>query len=420
MKKSVNQKVFLFFSLSLIFMTGFYSCSQNSPDSKKQNTKTGQKENTALYMGNPSSAEQNPEQKDNYLIIKNTFALSYNNSTRNPNWVSWHLCSSDMGSSGRSDADSFHEEENIPDTFNKNTASSYKGSGYDRGHMCPSADRTSDAQVNEETFTMANMVPQTNQNNGGTWASLESYCRTLAKKGNELYIISGPSGTGAANRNGIFRTEWNGINIPSYTWKVILVLTEGTDDIDRITENTRTIAVKIPNNPSCLENTWDNYRVSVDSLEEETGFDFFSEIPDSIENVIESKTDSTAIDKNNLYSVYYPMPVKFYSGEEELIDSAEIPAGSKIRLSTYPENNWVRIYYSFEEFDTSSSPGESGYYPYIPEMIEQKNEAGANIETTANNSSITVSQNCTLWALSGYDKSSSCPEITKLVITCFN
>ncbi|MCR5218133.1 DNA/RNA non-specific endonuclease [Treponema sp.] len=412
MKKSVNQKVFLFFSLSLIFITGFYSCSQNSPDSKKQNTETGQEENTALYMGNPSSAEQNPAQEDNYLVIKNTFALSYNNSTRNPNWVSWHLCSSDMGSSGRSDADSFHEEENIPDTFNKNTASSYKGSGYDRGHMCPSADRTSDSDTNYETFTMANMLPQTNQNNGGTWASLESYCRNLASDGKELYIIAGPLGCGAQNRYGTYRETWNQITIPAYTWKVILILDEGQNDLSRVTATTRSIAVKIPNSPSCLDDTWDNYRVSIDSLEEECGLDFFSAIPDDIENIIEAAIDDKDIDSNDLYSVYYPMPVKFYINGSEVTDCAEITGETEITLVTYPQNNWVRIYYSLEEFALSSDS-----YSYIPDLIEEQIEAGLDIKTASNGDTITIDSAASLWALSGYDKSSSYTQITSLALT---
>ncbi|MCV4784831.1 DNA/RNA non-specific endonuclease, partial [Escherichia coli] len=80
----------------------------------------------------------------------------------------------------------------LPNGWYQVTSQDYSGSGYDRGHMCPSGDRTNSVENNSATFLMTNMVPQLAANNQGPWEDFESYCRTLASQGNELYIFSGP------------------------------------------------------------------------------------------------------------------------------------------------------------------------------------------------------------------------------------
>ena len=160
----------------------------------------------------------------------------------------------------------------------------YSGSGYDRGHMTPSGDRTVSVPINSETFLMTNMIPQLPANNQGPWADLESYARTLVSQGNELYIISGGSGTQGTIASGH-------VNVPSQTWKVIIVITSGTDDVNRVTTTTRTIAVIMPNSGT-INADWRTYRVSVDQVEALTGFDFFSNVPVGIQAAIESTVDN--------------------------------------------------------------------------------------------------------------------------------
>jgi endonuclease G len=173
----------------------------------------------------------------------------------------------------------------------------YSGSGFDRGHHCPSADRTITIPDNSATFLMTNMMPQAPDNNQGPWEVLESYCRTLVSQGNELYIIAGGFGTGGTgSAGGTTNTIANGhVNVPAQTWKVIIVLprnTDGVDDASRVTTSTRTIAVIMPNQQGIRNNDWHNYRVSVDQVEALTGFDFFSNVPVSIQNVIEAQVDN--------------------------------------------------------------------------------------------------------------------------------
>jgi len=239
-----------------------------------------------LTMGNPSNAATNVLQPTNYLMEKSQYVLSYHRDNGRPNWVSWHLDTSWFGSTPRQD--DFRADTTLPAGWYQVQATDYSGSGYDRGHMCPSADRTKTVADNSSTFLMTNMIPQAPTNNQQTWANLESYSRTLANSGNELYVISGGQGTSGFVANGK-------VAVPAYTWKVIMVLPAGTNDVSRVTSATRLIAVWMPNTNSVVSD-WRTYRVSVDYVESLTGYDFFSNVPDAIEAQIESVVDNQLIE----------------------------------------------------------------------------------------------------------------------------
>jgi len=235
-----------------------------------------------LTMGNPSNAVTDAGQPVNYLMEKPQYALSYNRDNGEANWVSWHLNSTWLGSTPRQD--DFRADTTLPAGWYRVQATDYSGSGFDRGHMCPSGDRTITVAANSATFLMTNMIPQLPANNQGVWANLESYCSTLVSQGNELYIISGGQGLQYFIANGH-------VAVPAQTWKVIIVLANGTNDVGRVTTGTRTIAVVMPNSGS-IGSDWRAYRVSVDQVEAITGFDFFSNVPPSIQNVIEATVDN--------------------------------------------------------------------------------------------------------------------------------
>ena len=235
-----------------------------------------------LTMGNPSNAVTNVAQPDNYLMEKPQYSMSYNRDNGESNWVSWHLDASWLGSAPRQN--DFRADTTLPTGWYQVQATDYSGSGFDRGHMCPSADRTITITANSATFLMTNMIPQLPANNQGVWANLETYCRTLVSQGNELYVVSGGQGLQYFIANGH-------VAVPANTWKVIIVLPNGSNDVSRVTATTRTIAVVIPNSGS-IGTDWKTYRVSVDQVEAITGFDFFSNVPQSIQNVIEANVDN--------------------------------------------------------------------------------------------------------------------------------
>jgi endonuclease G len=246
-----------------------------------------------MALGNPSGAVTSTVYANNYLMVKPQYALSYNNSKLTCNWVSWYLGSSWLGSAARQD--DFRADATLPSGWVQVGATDYSGSGFDRGHMCPSADRTSTTTANSATFLMTNMVPQAPKNNQVTWANLENYSRSLVSAGYELYIISGVYGQGGTGSNGTYSTiSSKNIVVPAYVWKIIVVLPVGTNDISRISSSTRVIAVWMPNTQTVSSQAWGYYRTTVDYIESKTGYDFLSNVSTAIQSAIESKVDTGA------------------------------------------------------------------------------------------------------------------------------
>ena len=247
-----------------------------------------------LYMGNPTNATATPADSTNYLVTKSQYTLSYNNRKGMANWVSWHLSRAWKGSAARCNC--FTQDGTLPTGYFKASTGDYTSTGFDRGHLCPSDDRDGSDTDNAATFKMSNISPQAPILNQQIWGNLEDYCRKLVTQGNELYIIAGGYGSGGTgNLGGTTNTIATGtINVPSRFWKVILVLPVGANDSTRVHYNSRVIAVDMPNTQSVNAHTWDYYRVPVDSIEARTGYNFFSNVPDSIENVIEASIDNGA------------------------------------------------------------------------------------------------------------------------------
>jgi endonuclease G len=243
-----------------------------------------------MGMGNPSSA--GTSDANNYLMVKTQYALAYNNSKGMANWVSWHLSTAWLGTAARCDC--FSSDNTLPTNFFHAVTSNYTNTGFDRGHMCPSADRNGSSSDNAATFLMTNITPQAPNLNQGPWNDLEDYCRTLANSGNELYIISGGYGQGGSGSNGgTTNTIASGaINVPSHFWKVIVVLPIGTSDASRVSTSTRVITVDMPNTQSVNTHTWGYYRTSVDNIESATGYDFLSAVSTSVQSVIEAQVDN--------------------------------------------------------------------------------------------------------------------------------
>jgi DNA/RNA endonuclease G (NUC1) len=246
-----------------------------------------------LTMGNPSNAVADTNTPNNYLMQKPEYALSYNRDKGTPNWVSWHL--SDDWTCCLTRVDSFRPDPQVPPAWYRVLASDFFSSGFDRGHMCPNADRNTSTSIpiNQATFLMSNMVPQAPGNNQGPWADLESYLRSLLPA-DEIYIVSGPAGVGGTGSNGgVTNTLANGhVTVPAQTWKVALILPKASgDDLARVTAGTRTLAVIMPNQDGIRNNDWHIYITTVKQVEALTGYNFFSNVPSAIQNAIESGTD---------------------------------------------------------------------------------------------------------------------------------
>jgi endonuclease G, mitochondrial len=245
--------------------------------------RAGAQESPHLRLGNPSKAKADPEMKDNFLIVKDQFALSYNNSTGTPNWVSWRLRKADLGHAPRKP---FHPDTTLPDTFLRVKPTDYRfpETGMTRGHMCPHSDRTKMDEDSAATFVMTNMVPQPLGLNAGAWNDLEVYCRNLVTEENkEVYIVAGPWGKGGHSSKGFFNTTNGKVVVPGKCWKVALVVDAGENDpIQRVNEHTRVLAAVMPNTEDPESRKWFRYRAKLTDVEELTGFKFFDKAPDSV------------------------------------------------------------------------------------------------------------------------------------------
>jgi endonuclease G, mitochondrial len=243
-----------------------------------------------LLMGNPSGATKNRNDRDNYLIARPQYSLSYSDKKGIPNWVAWELDETWLGLSGR--AGKFAADNDLPEGWNRVKPSDYTGSGFDRGHMTNSEDRSRSVEDNVTTFVMTNIIPQAPDNNRGVWVELENYCRQLVKSGKQLYIIAGGHGQGGVGEKGVRSTVGNGrVVVPAVTWKVILVLNTPGAGIAGVDRNTRSIAIIIPNKQGIKDDRWQQYITSVAEVEKLTGYKFFSNIPSDIRSAIVAKVD---------------------------------------------------------------------------------------------------------------------------------
>jgi endonuclease G len=254
---------------------------QPSPQSPENPTSPPTTSNDNLALGNPSNATQNPSNADNYLLQNNYYALSYNRGKAIANWVSWKLTAADLGKASRQN--DFRPDERLPENWEKVTPYDFSGSGFDRGHICPSADRSTTEDANSATFLMTNIAPQTADLNQGPWEKLETYSRNLARRGGVIYIISGNYG---ARRERVKSK----ITIPTNFWKIVIVLPPNSN-VSSINKDSRVIAVDMPNLSGIKSKNWRDYRTTVRNIEQKTGYDFLSNLPQSLQNALEIKVD---------------------------------------------------------------------------------------------------------------------------------
>ncbi|GAB3847624.1 hypothetical protein GCM10028822_09300 [Hymenobacter terrigena] len=257
-------------------------------------TGTAQDPNDAnMALGNPSGATSDPNNASNYLLVHPEFTIGYNAARGIPNWVSWHIDKADLGQAPRQN--NFRPDAALPRQFYQVTPASYARSGFDKGHNCPSGDRTADLDANANTFLMTNMVPQAPHNNQQTWAHLEEYGRSQVQRGQEIYVIMGSYGRGGTGANGFAQTLDQGrVTVPARIWKVMVILPDGTNDLQRIATDpaVRVLAVDTPNDNNTVSPDWRQYLTSVDKIEAATGLDLLSALPRDAQARLQKIVDS--------------------------------------------------------------------------------------------------------------------------------
>ena len=204
------------------------------------------------------------------------YTMLYDTAYRQAAWVAYLLTRRDVSGKGVKRSGVFKSD---PEVIARGWPSAadrdYTGSGFDRGHLLPSADRNDTPQENGATFRLSNVSPQRPGLNRGTWRRLEERVRRWAARYDSLYIVTGGELTPSLRR------IRGGVGIPQRFFKTILVRDGGTF---------RAIAFLIPNTERPAGDCF-RYAISVDSLERVLGMDFYSALPDSVEMRVEASFD---------------------------------------------------------------------------------------------------------------------------------
>ena len=216
-----------------------------------------------------------PVMKDNsnsIILRRKAYTLSYNVEMKNPNWVAWYLSAAHVdGEWARSN--DYREDFDVPSP--RATNDDYRGSTWSRGHMCPAGDNKWDSDAMSETFLLSNMCPQDRNLNSGLWNRVETDCRKWAQKYGGIYIVCGPLYYNKEHET----IGDNNVVVPEAFYKVVLCM-EGRP---------KAIGFIVKNNAGTKKK--DQYVNSVDEVERITGIDFFSGVPDDIEDEIEANAN---------------------------------------------------------------------------------------------------------------------------------
>ena len=221
-----------------------------------------------LYVGVPASLLNVSET----ILYRKAYVVSYNQDTKNPNWVAWHLTSDHVdGPCPR--INRFHEDEDVD--MPRATLEDYRGSGWSRGHMCPAGDNKWDEEAMYQSFSLTNVCPQNASLNSGLWNSIEKNCRQWAQEYGDIYIVCGPMYINKKHE----LIGPNNVVVPEAFFKVVLCLSGVPKAFGFVVRNTDGNRKR------------DLFYNSIDEVERITGLDFFPSLPDKLENEVEAKAN---------------------------------------------------------------------------------------------------------------------------------
>ena len=213
-----------------------------------------------------------PTSTTGQIVHHKGYSLSYSEPNEQAEWVAYELKKSQLSNAHFKRP--YFEIDKAVKTGAANWRH-YKNSGYDRGHLCPAADRNYNESAFDETFLTSNISPQKHDFNAGIWNILEQKVRYWAAKYDGVFVV-----TGGVLSKGLKTIGEEHVAVPKQFYKIILDNTNG-----RI----KMIAFLIPHEQS--SKPLYSFVVSVDSIEKLTGIDFFPELEDSVENKLEASSN---------------------------------------------------------------------------------------------------------------------------------
>jgi endonuclease G len=279
MAKTNYKKYSKFLLFTIISSVFFYSCSSPTDSPVVEQDPSPYKWVNSIHT-NPGVAFDK-DTTDDYMIVRNQYVVNYNKVLNVPNYVCWELNADWFGDVSRYSGN-FITDTSLPAGIYRVVHSDYTNSGFDRGHLCMSDNRTKTVEDNKATFIITNIFPQMPDLNQGVWLRFESYCSDLARNQNkELFITAG----------GIYRNKEKikGIvTIPDSCYKIVVILEKGQTYKD-ISSNTQVVSVVMPNISGVRGDAWEKYSSTVRQIENSTGFNFLSKVPKAIQDVIENR-----------------------------------------------------------------------------------------------------------------------------------
>lgn len=197
------------------------------------------------------------------------FRLSFNPSNHTPDWVAWELLGTET-EGPESRYDKFWQDDDVDGCP---VRQDYSNSGFDRGHMCPSADQKWSPDAMKDCFVLTNIAPQHHSLNTGAWKTLEGKERLWAQRDSAIVIVAGPVYENDDNQ----RIGKTGVRVPGAFFKVMIA---------PYLDEPRGIGFVYPN--MTAPGNMENYVMTIRDVERLTGFDFFHSLPDDIEERVET------------------------------------------------------------------------------------------------------------------------------------
>ena len=209
-----------------------------------------------------------PAGDQGYLIEHSYYTLSYSSTHRQAEYVYYYL-SPESILGGQARTDDFRVDPKV--LANPVKSTDYQGSGYDRGHLCPAADMALNLTAMSETFFMSNMSPMTPSFNRGIWSKLEDWVRDAALQEGGLFVVTGPvlsKSCGSINSS---------ITIPCSYYKIVFKGGASPKMLGFLLSN------------AGESGSVQQFVITIDALEQQTGIDFFPQLEDALEQSLESK-----------------------------------------------------------------------------------------------------------------------------------
>ncbi|MCQ2284561.1 MAG: DNA/RNA non-specific endonuclease [Bacteroidales bacterium] len=204
-------------------------------------------------------------------IVHTGDTVSYNQKALTPNWVAYELTRDEVAGTVKR-SNEYQEDPAV--RGRQATLEDYRGSGWDRGHMAPAADMKWSSKAMTESFFLTNMCPQNNEFNAGAWETTEKMGRRLANTYGKVYIVCGPIYT----KNHFGTIGRNKVKVPDAFFKAFLIESNGTY---------AAIAFVMQNIPGHQDLKASS--MTVNDLEKKIGRNLFPNLPDSVEEDVESK-----------------------------------------------------------------------------------------------------------------------------------